>query len=1222
MTASTRLRIFAFPQHWSGSELSLRVLVAPSGNPLQPLDPGLTPFAQARLALSAQLIPSLDRLPQLTDVTASVLLDAQTPSGIMQLYNEVATVFNVDPTAPPAYVAPTNTRFLKMVMPSYLETTGVPPRTEYAVTDNRYICAVADGERPNRPPVPRHPPKWDALLAMAIRQPILAEQLGLIYATSGDADQHALSVTPPDANMFADGGWLFVTLDSTSDYFTAAATADFLKLYAARIPPLKAGEPAPVFAAVLFPVRGVPPAGSFDEILHEAERYVDGFARLVHTFQPDRADYLNLSGQGDRRPALYEETGLKLGWDDEQVVIWLNRQLSDDPRNGAPTARDTPMGVRGFRIDVRDVDGADTWASLVRMQGTLRVGDVDLGEFDGEMAFELAPSQLQGKRDGDYWLPPYFTTWTGTSIIATDETAFKVSNATKPVRVLTPVAHRDVPLKYGKRYQFRVRLTDLTGGGPGSEADSGPPETLTMCRFRRFIPPGRPTVDPPEEEDVEPNSFFIRRPVLGYPAVLFTELPDAEEQLLADVPVAVQADRPPGIPDPDVAFLRIDVTVATLEYDPRNLDGPQPRQRLYSCFRAFPDELEEPYELSFDFEDTNDLSGFPAPTAHGPIKLPTARTVEVYVTPIARRDPGMPAGLADPLAADVVDLSQLDAEQPTFEYFGKHAARVGKHHSLTLRGEAAREANLFATIPGVPFQGIFIRPDPPYDVRLQDVNAASGDQQQTPQNAVHRCARQLRLVSRDLTLSEDAGARAVFGASAAIRHVLSPDHSTITFADITELTSRWLMVVPLVLRRDWTWDGLADEGLQVVRSIDGAAPTIVGTITPRRALSETTLRSGVAIDRSQTRLFFFDAIDPQPPPGEFPREIDVTYTVVPQWRTPPQAPTPQWSSSITLPMAARPTQVPQIVSAGIALSPYERDATYSQTLPRRRMLWVEFAEPVANPRDGYFARATMHAADPMLIDNEPSTPPGPLEPPINIDPEPIRSIVSNQTPDSSGLEGMQRLIPADGMTPSRHFLVPLPEAMSEASPELFGFFVYEFAVGHAKGWSTAQARYGLVQRVTGVQHPTPSLTCSILRIPDHIRISAPFARAAAGGRVIRSEPPRSELWALLYVQVQLADRSDWRNILIGRTRLRFSEQHIRDRIGAGPQGTGYYDQDQIDQWLDVFGLPRNSPLSVVAIEMLPEIDSPFGDPLGKDLGQVRVLRVSPLTPVPSICLDT
>ena len=94
-----------------------------------------------------------------------------------------------------------------------------------------------------------------------------------------------------------------------------------------------------------------------------------------------------------------------------------------------------------------------------------------------------------------------------------------------------------------------------------------------------------------------------------------------------------------------------------------------------------------------------------------------------------------------------------------------------------------------------------------------------------------------------------------------------------------------------------------------------------------------------------------------------------------------------------------------------------------------------------------------------------------------------------------------------------------------------------------------------------------------------------------------------------------------RNILIGRTRLTFSDFAFRGRSGSEPHGFGYCDQDEIEAWLEALGLPHNSPLSVLAVELLPEPESPFMDPLGKDLGQIRVLRTSPLTPVPAICLD-
>jgi hypothetical protein len=1210
----TRLRICAFPQGWDGAKIAIRVLVAPFGNPLQPLDLGLKAFAQAQLVLSAHLISNLDQLPRPADVTERVVLDVTTPLNIEQVYTELADQFNVDPMAPPAYVPPAKTRFLKMLMPSYLEASGfASPRTEFAVTDDRYVCALVDGERPaQRPPKPPTPPKWDAVLAMAIRQPVLAKQLGLLYVTS---------VTPSDASFYENGGWLYVTLDTTSDYFVAAAAPDFLKLYAAYIPPLMAAVPASVFAPVLFPVTPVPPTGSFDDMLHEADVYSDGFARLVHTFQPDRADYLNLSRQDDRRLRPYEEVGLKLGWDDEQIVIWLNRQITDDPRNGSPIARDTPLGVRGFRVDVREAEGAGSWASLVRMRGPIQIGALFLGIFDGEMAIELAPSQLQGKRDGEYWLPPYFTQWTGSSLIAADATAFKVANTTMGPRVLNPVGERSVPLRYGQLYQFRVRLTDLTGGGPGPEAKNEPPSGMATCRFRRFVPPGLPQIEEPVENADGTLTLSIGRPMLGYPSLLYTPLAGAEARLLADVTTAAAEGRLAGFPDPDVTRIRIDVTVASLEFDPENYPGPEPRQRLYSTFREFDDDPEQLLELTVEFEDANDLAVFPAPAATGPIKLPTARTVELTFTPVARRDPSMLPTLADPATTEIIDSAALDKDDPKLVYFGKQAARIGKRHIVTQRRESSSENALFQEVPGVPFQSIFLQPSPIQDAHLNDKNAAAGTRDQAPESAIQRLARQLRLQNRDLTLSGQAGRRVVFGASAAVRHILSPDHSTITFANETEITAQWLIAIPLRLARDWTWDALTDEGLQVFRSINGSASELVGLLSPRKTLSATVVRRGVALDRATIDLFFFDAVDPKPAPGEFPSEIEITYTVMPQFRQAPEPPAPKWTNTVRLPMAAIPTQVPRIVSAGIALSPYERDEKYSQTEPRRRMLWIEFADPVANPRDAYFARVTMHSPDPMLIRGEPAQPPGPLEPPLNIDPEHIRSIIPDQPEESSGLEAMQRLIPAEGDGPIRHFLLPLPPVLSEASPELFGFFVYEFRVGHAEGWSTAQARFGLPQRVTGVQHPVPVITCSVARTAEYVRVSAPYATPVANGQILRAEPPTSDLWVLLYVQVRLADASDWRNILIGRTRLTFSELAFRGRSGSEPHGFGYYDQEEIEAWLEALGLPQNSPLSVVAVELLPEPDSPFMDPLGKDLGQVRVLRTSPLTPVPAICLD-
>ena len=78
-------------------------------------------------------------------------------------------------------------------------------------------------------------------------------------------------------------------------------------------------------------------------------------------------------------------------WDDEQIAIWLNSQL--DP------AMLTPMGVAGYRVDVRN-PGTLELHSLSRGQGDVLLGDMNLGEFNDEFAVEAAPLQLAGKKDG------------------------------------------------------------------------------------------------------------------------------------------------------------------------------------------------------------------------------------------------------------------------------------------------------------------------------------------------------------------------------------------------------------------------------------------------------------------------------------------------------------------------------------------------------------------------------------------------------------------------------------------------------------------------------------------------------------------------------------------------------------------------------------------------------------------------------------------------------
>lgn len=112
--------------------------------------------------------------------------------------------------------------------------------------------------------------------------------------------------------------------------------------------------------------------------------------------------------------------------------------------------------------------------------------------------------------------------------------------------------------------------------------------------------------------------------------------------------------------------------------------------------------------------------------------------------------------------------------------------------------------------------------------------------------------------------------------------------------------------------------------------------------------------------------------------------------------------------------------------------------------------------------------------------------------------------------------------------------------------------------------------------------------------------------------------PRTRLYSLLYAQALQADGQLWRNVLLlralGDTRQDPDTQDIR----LSP-AIMEFTQDEILTRLRLLGLPLNAPLSVVTVELLPEPNSPLDDPLGRHLGQVRILRTSRLTSVPEIC---
>jgi hypothetical protein len=327
---------------------------------------------------------------------------------------------------------------------------------------------------------------------------------------------------------------------------------------------------------------------------------------------------------------------------------------------------------------------------------------------------------------------------------------------------------------------------------------------------------------------------------------------------------------------------------------------------------------------------------------------------------------------------------------------------------------------------------------------------------------------------------------------------------------------------------------------------------VVGEIEVKRTASLESLHDP---QRDYTRIVFLDAVEPKnhrmrvETPGEprFPDTIEVSYKVTTFFKKDhaAQRDDPE-ELEITLPITTPPAQVPKIASAGIALSPYKRNDKYSATEPRRRFLWIELSEPVKDPQDTYFARVLAYAPDQLISNNRPELLVAREESPLPIDPEPIRVVIDGATNDLAGLTAMQ---PMEKATDSDvHYLLPLPPGLHSNADEMFGFFTYEFRLGHYMDlreeleenrmvWTTAQGRFGRPLRATGIQHPAPTLTCAVQRDENKLWVSAPYAVAVFDGRNVTADPPRTQLWCLLYAQARQADNLDWRNILLDDKQL-------------------------------------------------------------------------------------
>ncbi len=833
---------------------------------------------------------------------------------------------------------------------------------------------------------------------------------------------------------------------------------------------------------------------------------------------------------------------------------------------------------------------------------------------------------------------------------------------------------------------------------------------------------------PPNVKVANDNkSIGIERPRLNYPAILYTNVDtkNATAELLADrqdlIALRNRADgksnfrkwlREVSLPDPDVTQVEIVVEIKTLDMDREDsynaITKTTPKEAyifLYKTFRNFPKYVlkhnppKDVIDLEFEYQDIS-LINFLAPvdklglsgkihSSKGPLILPTARDIRITVR------------------------SFCPDETP--EYFGSEETRLSISTVQFLRQDPAKleKEPLFLETED-SLLSIFFQRQPAITPQYREEQKTRGKGNETDSDLLDRLAAITGLVHKNESIIGNDNIRTQMGCSKIINHSVSPDHSSITFASRDDFYHKWINVIQLDLNRDWTWDLLKPDSFKVFRQWkfdnenDFHDKEELGAIALTKGLNWQAMNEP---DRSFTRLVFIDALDPKPSTGNFPEPIEVKYFAQPQFKQVnkngvqvdlvfDEVTTTKQLNNL-LPITTVPAQVPKIVSVGIALSPDSADEElianrYSETFNRNRYLWVEFDKPLADVKDMYFARVLAYSPDPMLaaLDeklvgaslNSGNLSAGPgnawnqkswedyllkeqPEPPINLDPEIVRIVRTGQPFDQSGIDAMQAMTPANTLLPDdkpTHFLLPLPAGIYPDSEELFGFFTYEFRVGHfnSKKWSTAQGRFGSPLRITGVQHPAPPMILNTTRDRDKVLVSTRHAQSFFEGRNVTPPKPRTDIYACLYAQVLQADGIHYRNILIDKLLLlkpffttdldevtaynkrRKDNEEIGKPFtppeppvllpGSPPYGVTFWNMKDVREKLRFLGIDDNTSLSVLSIELMPRNDFHNGElfhrvpgteqmfisPLPAQefsLDAIRILRTSKLCPVKETC---
>jgi hypothetical protein len=306
---NAKIILMPFLQHWDGKKLQIRCALLPQGSPVAHLEGNTGPsFATANFQMEIHVVSGA-ALPEpgsspYTTIPAPAVTTAAT------IFADMAKSIDINPN-PAKAQKPAGSLVSKYLPISYQNAVGYTPSdSSLFYTNNSYKCKMR--HPPADPTLVKNltpsKPGWGHLIAMLLKDPVLCFASGII---------RAFTIPVTDARIFDGGAFLYCSIAATGDGASLVADPNGLKIYATHVPSLTANTPRPVFTPVLFPVLPTPPNLDYSEIFAEVENYDDGWAKAVHCGQIQGFDPFEETNT-NRRPV--KEAGIRLGWDDEQVV--------------------------------------------------------------------------------------------------------------------------------------------------------------------------------------------------------------------------------------------------------------------------------------------------------------------------------------------------------------------------------------------------------------------------------------------------------------------------------------------------------------------------------------------------------------------------------------------------------------------------------------------------------------------------------------------------------------------------------------------------------------------------------------------------------------------------------------------------------------------------------------------------------------------------------------